>query len=66
MDGKEPMYVHPPKPGNAHHTYLDEAGFGFVAKCFQALENRGNTEHYRVMLSGAILVQAYKPALGQF
>ena len=38
MDGKEPMYVHPPKPGNAHHTYLDEAGFGFVAKCFQALE----------------------------
>ena len=41
MDGKEPMYVHPPKPGNAHHTYLDEAGFTFIAKCFQALENRG-------------------------
>ena len=42
MDGKEPMYVHPPKPGNAHHTYLDEAGFTFVAKCFQTLESRGN------------------------
>ena len=41
MDGKEPMYVHPPKPGNAHHTYLDEAGFTFVGKCFQALEKRG-------------------------
>ena len=40
MDGKEPMYVHPPKPGNAHHTYLDEAGFTFVAKCFQTLESR--------------------------
>ena len=33
MDGKEPMYVHPPKPGNAHHTYLDEAGFSFITKC---------------------------------
>lgn len=44
MDGKEPMYVHPPKPGNAHHTYLDEAGFTFVAKCFQTLESRGKYE----------------------
>ena len=42
MDGKEPMYVHPPKPGNAHHTYLDEAGFSFITKCFQSLESRGN------------------------
>ena len=41
MDGKEPMYVHPPKPGNAHHTYLDEAGFSFATKCFQTLEKRG-------------------------
>ena len=49
MDGKEPMYVHPPKPGNAHHTYLDEAGFTFVTKCFQALEKRGeyqNESHF--------------------
>ena len=45
MDGKEPMYVHPPKPGNAHHTYLDEAGFTFVAKCFQTLESRGMSRH---------------------
>ena len=45
MDGKEPMYVHPPKPGNAHHTYLDEAGFTFVAKCFQTLESRGMPRH---------------------
>ena len=41
MDGKEPMFVHPSKPGNAHHTYLDEAGFTFVAKSFQTLESRG-------------------------
>ena len=46
MDGKEPMYVHPPKPGNAHHTYLDEAGFTFVAKCFQTLESRGTQISY--------------------
>lgn len=55
MDGKEPMYVHPPKPGNAHHTYLDEAGFTFIAKCFQALENRGKIiilyQCFRTMLA---------------
>ena len=32
MDGKEPMYVNPPKPGNAHHTFLDEAGFAFITR----------------------------------
>jgi hypothetical protein len=41
MDGKEPMYVHPPRPSDANQTYLDEAGFNFIAKCFQVLENRG-------------------------
>ena len=41
MDGKEPMFVHPPKPSDANETYLDEAGFNFIAKCFQVLENRG-------------------------
>lgn len=58
MDGKEPMYVHPPKPGNAHHTYLDEAGFTFIAKCFQALENRGKIiilyQCFRTMLAQCI------------
>ena len=57
MDGKEPMYVHPPKPGNAHHTYLDEAGFTFIAKCFQALENRGKI---------IILYQCFRNLLAQF
>ena len=41
MDGKEPMFVHPPRPSDANQTYLDEAGFNFIAKCFQVLENRG-------------------------
>ena len=41
MDGKEPMYVHPPRPSDANQTYLDESGFIFIAKCFQVLENRG-------------------------
>jgi hypothetical protein len=40
MDGKEPMFVHPPRPSDANQTFLDEAGFNFVAKCFQVLENR--------------------------
>ena len=41
MDGKEPMYVHAPKPSNAHQTFLDEGGFLFIQRCFQTLENRG-------------------------
>ena len=41
MDGKEPMYVHAPKPSNAHQTFLDESGFNFITRCFQTLENRG-------------------------
>ena len=41
MDGKEPMFVHPPRPSDANQTYLDEAGFNFIAKSFQVLENRG-------------------------
>jgi len=51
MDGKEPMYVCPPKPGNAHHTYLDEAGFAFVTRCFNTLEGRGLEDQglYRVV-----------------
>ena len=49
MDGKEPMYVHPSKPGNAHHTYLDEAGFTFAGKCFQALEKRGTDKVHIVI-----------------
>ena len=43
MDGKEPMFVHPPKPSDANETYLDEAGFNFIAKSFQVLENRGRS-----------------------
>lgn len=51
MDGKEPMYVHPPRPSDANQTYLDEAGFNFIAKCFQVLENRGYEDQglYRVV-----------------
>jgi hypothetical protein len=44
MDGKEPMFVHPPRPSDANQTYLDEAGFNFIAKCFQVLENRGTKQ----------------------
>lgn len=51
MDGKDPMYVNAPKPGNAHHTYLDEAGFAFISKCFLTLESRGLEDQglYRVV-----------------
>ena len=35
------MYVHAPKPSNAHQTFLDEGGFLFIQRCFQTLENRG-------------------------
>lgn len=41
MDGKEPMYEHPPRPSDANQTYLDEVGFTFVQRCFQVLECRG-------------------------
>jgi len=51
MDGKEPMYVHAPKPSNAHQTFLDEGGFLFIQRCFQTLENRGLEDQgiYRVV-----------------
>jgi hypothetical protein len=51
MDGKEPMYVHPPKPSNAHQTFLDESGFNFITRCFGTLENRGLRDQglYRVV-----------------
>lgn len=51
MDGKEPMYVHAPKPSNAHQTYLDESGFNFITRCFQTLDNRGLEDQglYRVV-----------------
>jgi len=51
MDGKEPMYVHAPKPSNAHQTFLDQSGFEFVTRCFQTLENRGLDDQglYRVV-----------------
>ncbi len=51
MDGKEPMYVHPPKPSNANQTFLDESGFNFINRCFQTLENRGLEDQglYRVV-----------------
>ena len=51
MDGKEPMYVHAPKPSNAHQTFLDEGGFHFIQRCFQTLENRGLEDQglYRVV-----------------
>lgn len=45
MDGKEPMFVKPSKPGNAQNTFLDEAGFAFMSKCFRALESRGETNN---------------------
>lgn len=41
MDGKEPMFVHPPKPSDANQTFLDEAGFNFIRRCFHVLESRG-------------------------
>ncbi|QQP49481.1 Rho GTPaseactivating protein 10like, partial [Caligus rogercresseyi] len=34
LDGKEPMYVLPPKPSSADHSYLDEGGFNFIMRCF--------------------------------
>ena len=43
MDGKEPMYEHPPKPSDANQTYLDENGFNFIQRCIQVLECRGET-----------------------
>ncbi|TRY74076.1 hypothetical protein TCAL_06711 [Tigriopus californicus] len=51
MDGKEPMYEHPPRPSDANQTYLDEVGFTFVQRCFQVLECRGLEEQglYRVV-----------------
>ncbi len=48
LDGKEPMYVLPPKPSDASETFLDEAGFNFIAKCLQVLESRGQ---FRIFLS---------------
>lgn len=41
LDGKEPMFVHPPKPSDANQTYLDEAGFNFMNRCTNVLEARG-------------------------
>lgn len=51
MDGKEPMYVHAPKPSNANQTFLDESGFNFISRCFSTLENRGLEDQglYRVV-----------------
>ena len=51
MDGKEPMFVHPPKQPDASETYLDESGFTFVTRCFSTLESRGLEEQglYRVV-----------------
>eukprot|EP00096_Caligus_rogercresseyi_P014646 TRINITY_DN7159_c0_g1_i1.p1 TRINITY_DN7159_c0_g1~~TRINITY_DN7159_c0_g1_i1.p1 ORF type:complete len:898 (-),score=177.35 TRINITY_DN7159_c0_g1_i1:145-2838(-) len=51
LDGKEPMYVLPPKPSSADHSYLDEGGFNFIMRCFSVLENRGLEDQglYRVV-----------------
>merc|ERR1719187_273988 len=53
MDGKEPMYAHPPggKPSNADQTFLDEAGFNFITKALEGLEKRGLEDQglYRVV-----------------
>ena len=40
MDGKEPMYVHAPKPSNAHQTFLDEGGFLFIQRCFNCISKK--------------------------
>nr|XP_040567630.1 rho GTPase-activating protein 10-like isoform X1 [Lepeophtheirus salmonis] len=51
LDGTEPMYVLPPKPSNADHSYLDEGGFNFITRSFSVLENRGLEDQglYRVV-----------------
>lgn len=57
MDGKEPMYVHAPKPSNAHQTFLDEGGFLFIQRCFQTLENRGLEDQGKIFTYNIFFVK---------
>ncbi|CAG0882567.1 unnamed protein product [Cyprideis torosa] len=41
MDGKVMSHINPAKPSTPEETSLDEAGFNFVTRCIQVLENRG-------------------------
>uniref|UniRef100_A0A1A9X5M1 Rho GTPase-activating protein 26 n=1 Tax=Glossina brevipalpis TaxID=37001 RepID=A0A1A9X5M1_9MUSC len=41
MDGAEPTYLAPGKVKAGEEYQLDEAGFAFVRKCIEMLENRG-------------------------
>ncbi|CAL8374911.1 unnamed protein product [Gadus morhua 'NCC'] len=41
MDGKEPIYNLPAILSKKEETFLNEAGFNFVRKCIDLVENRG-------------------------
>ncbi|XP_058483512.1 rho GTPase-activating protein 42 [Solea solea] len=43
MDGKEPIYTLPSLLSRKEETFLNEAGFTFVKKCIELVENRGLT-----------------------
>ncbi|XP_034718912.1 rho GTPase-activating protein 42 isoform X2 [Etheostoma cragini] len=43
MDGKEPIYNLPAILSKKEETFLNEAGFNFVRKCIDLVENRGLT-----------------------
>ncbi|XP_019941678.2 rho GTPase-activating protein 42-like isoform X1 [Paralichthys olivaceus] len=43
MDGKEPIYTLPSLLSKKEETFLNEAGFNFVKKCIELVENRGIT-----------------------